>query len=105
MINYGIYSINETKLLGVLKGMLIAFNGSHKTVQVVVDSGVVVRSLLDGIPINPPYIHIIRRCKSLIIRQRVRGYHAVDWLAYYGVQIEENLMMLIAVPKDLQTIL
>ena len=82
--------------------------------QLTVDSEVVVRLLVEPTPTNSPYIHIIRKCKSLISRQDWEvtiGYcyreanRAADWLANFGVQLEQKWVSFGAAPKDLRAVL
>lgn len=63
---------------------------------------------------NSPYIHIVRKCKALISRTdwEVSIGHcyreanrAADCLANLGVQSEQKIIMIEAVPKDLHAIL
>ena len=112
--NCGVCSCTKAELLAVLRGLAIAWNGGHRRVQLTVDSEVVVRLLLEAFPANSPYIHIIRKCKALICRPewKVTVSHcyreanrAADWLANFGVSLDQRLLVLEAVPGDLQTVL
>lgn len=110
----GSCSSTKAELLGVLRGLAIAWNSGFTKVQLNVDSEIVVNLLLDTKIPNSPAFHLIRRCKSLINREgwEVTVHHcyreanrAADWLANYGVGMEQNLLIFEAVPLDLRTIL
>lgn len=101
-LNCGGCSCTRAELYGVMKGLLIAWDGGHRKVQFSVDSEVVVRMLVEETPTKFPYIRTIRRCESLIARRgwEVKighcyreGNRAVDWLANYGVDSSEKLVM------------
>lgn len=68
-----------------------------------VDSGVMVRCLVESITPFSLYFHIINKCKALILRSdwEVTIQHcykeanrAVDWLANYGVGFSLKLVIL-----------
>lgn len=82
--------------------------------QLSVDSEVVVRLLVERIPKNSPYIHIIRKCRSLIRRQEWEvtishcyreANRAVDWLANFGVDMTPKVVIFEAVPVGLHAVL
>ena len=113
-INCGVCSCTRAELLAVLRGLSVAWNGGHRKLHVEVDSEVVVRLLTGDPPSSSPFIHIIRKCLALINREEweVKVTHcyreanrAADWLANYGVNLQEKFVMLQAVPKDLHAVL
>lgn len=97
-----------------MRGLSVAWNGGHRKIVVSVDSEVVVRMLAGDPPANSPFIHIIRKCMALINNSEwvVKVEHcyreanrAADWLANYGVSLEEKFVLLAVVPVDLKAIL
>lgn len=63
---------------------------------------------------NSPYIHIIHKCIALINNREWvvkveycyrEANRAADWLANYGVNLEEKFVLLAAVPVDLKAVL
>ena len=68
-LNCGSCSCTKAELMAVLRGLQIAWEGNHKHVLVLVDSEVVAKILLSDAPASSPYIHIIKRCLSLIARK------------------------------------
>lgn len=113
-VKCGVCSCMKAELLGVMHGLLIAWNGGHRRVILTVDSVVVVRLLEGKTPSSSPYIHIVRKCQALINRNEwevvVRHCYreanrATDWLANYGVALDRKILIMEAVPKDLHTVL
>ena len=113
-LNCGICSCTRAELLGVMRGLAVAWNGGHRKVVVSIDSEVVVSLLKGDIPANSPFIHIIRKCHALInsrewvikIEHCYREANKVaDWLANYGVDMVEKFKFLEAVPVDLRAVL
>ena len=113
-MNCGECSCTRAELLAVMRGLIVAWNGGHKTVIVSVDSEVVVHLLEGDPPTNSPYIHIIRKCNALIRNREweVKVEHcyreanrAADWLANFGVSLEVKFELIEAVPKDLRAVL
>lgn len=112
--NCGFTSATKAELLAVLKGLAVAWNGRYKRVIVEVDSMVVIRSLLGDNNTSSPYFHIIRRCRELIdneeweviLRHCYREANRVaDWLANYGVGLEPKMVLLVAAPPNLRSVL
>lgn len=66
----GSCSCTKAKLWVVLRGLAIAWNGGHRMVQLTVDSEIVFRLLVEECPPSSPYIHLIRKCKSMICRSK-----------------------------------
>ena len=94
--NCGVCSSTKAELLGVLRGLCVAWNGGHHQVVVSVDSEIVVNLLGGDPPTNSPYIHIIRKCQALLKERewKVTLEHsyreankAADWLANYNTNI------------------
>ena len=113
-MNCGSCSCTRAELLAVLRGLMVAWGGGHRKVQVEVDSEVVVRLLEGDPPSSSPYIHLIRKCMALISRSdwEVKIMHcfreanrAADLLANFGVTLQEKFVLLEAVPKDLHAVL
>lgn len=113
-VKCGTCTCTKAELLGVLRGLAIAWNGGHRKVQLSVDSETVFRVLADAIPPNSPYIHIIRKCRALIPRQEWEvtishcyreANRATDWLANYGVAMSMDVVMFEAAPVGLQAVL
>lgn len=114
VLKCGICSCTKAELLGVLRGLSVAWNGGHRQVIISVDSEVVVNLLGGDVPTNYPYIDIIRECHALIHSRKwvVKVEHcyyeankAADWLANFGVELEEKLKFIEAVPLDLRAVL
>lgn len=59
----------KAELLLVLLGLAIAWNVCHRKVQLTVDLEVIDHMLVEEIPPHTPYIHILRKCKSLFPRK------------------------------------
>lgn len=113
-VNCGICSCTKAELMCFLRGLCVAWNGGHRQVIVSVDSEVVVNLLGGDVPANSPYIHLIRKCHALIHSRdwAVKVEHcyrkankAADWLANFGVEMEEKFKVIEAVPSDLRTVL
>ena len=113
-VNCGVCSCTCAELLGVLRGLAIAWNGGHRKVLLSVDSEVVVKWLCSDLSTPSPFIHLVRRCKALVDRGEweVRVSHcyreanrAADWLANYGVSSAQKLVIFEAVPRDLRAVL
>ncbi|XP_056697578.1 uncharacterized protein [Spinacia oleracea] len=112
--NCGTCSSTKAELLGVVRGLAIAWNAGFKKVVLSVDSEVVVKLLMETNIPNSSSFHLINRCKSMIKRHgwEVRVGHcyreanrAADWLANYGVNMEQRILLFEAIPGDLRTIL
>ena len=100
--------------MAVLRGLMVAWEGGHRKVHVELDSEVVVRMLVEDPPASSPFIQLIRKCHALIKRDlwEVKITHcyreankAADWLANHGVLINQSVVLLEAVPKDLHAVL
>lgn len=59
-MNRGFCSSTKAELMGVLKGLIVAWEGGHKKVEVGLDSEIVVRMLIGDSYINSQYCHIVR---------------------------------------------
>lgn len=112
--NCGYCSSTRAELLAVVRGLVVAWNGGHRRIQLTVDSEVVVRALVDEVSPTSPFYHIIKKCKELVSRAewRVSIQHcyreanrAADWLANYGVGLSPKMVLLEAAPAGLRAVL
>lgn len=96
-------SCTRVELLGVLRGLAVAWDAGHKRVQLSVDSKVVGQLLVDTAIPNSPFFHIVRECRSILRRQgwEVTVQHCyreanrvADWLANFGVDMEQRFTVL-----------
>lgn len=110
----GSCSCTRAELLGVMRGLAVAWNAGHRRVQLSVDSMVVVQLRMDTTIPNSPFFHIIKKCRSMIRRHgwEVAIQHcyreanrAADWLANFGVDMEQRFHYFEAIPSDLRNVL